>query len=179
MWTGPIRSRRLGVLCAVQGRHVRVDASLRSRLRALQDGRAACGAKWAAPRSWPRGYWHARTARWVDGFSLHAAVRCDARDRHRLEQPCRDVTPASAVGRTGAAERRRAGGAQPQDPGARASPTWWCRRGSSGSGRLPKCRARGFTLETSQLSCPKAGADVGLSASWSCPARPRGCVRDV
>ena len=28
----------------------------------------------------------------IDGFSLHAAVRCDARDRKRLEQLCRYIT---------------------------------------------------------------------------------------
>ena len=33
----------------------------------------------------------------IDGFSLHAAVRVDAHDRKRLEQPCRYITrPATS-----------------------------------------------------------------------------------
>ena len=50
----------------------------------------------------------------IDGFSLHAAVRCDAEDRKSLEQLCRYITrPALANDRVqrnlGAAAQARLG----------------------------------------------------------------------
>ena len=50
----------------------------------------------------------------------HAAVRCEAHDRKRLEQLSRDITrPALAVRRTGAVQRRRVGGVEARDAVAR------------------------------------------------------------
>ena len=48
----------------------------------------------------------------IDGFSLHAAVRCGADDRQALEQLCRTITrPALAPGqRSRPDQRRRTGG---------------------------------------------------------------------
>ena len=54
----------------------------------------------------------------IDGFSLHAAVRCGADDRQALEQLCRYIPPGTGQ-RTRADRRRRTGGAQAQDPLAR------------------------------------------------------------
>ena len=55
----------------------------------------------------------------IDGFSLHAAVRCGADDRHGLEQLCRYITRPAQDRRAGANQRRRPGGAQAQDTLAR------------------------------------------------------------
>ena len=64
----------------------------------------------------------------IDGFSLHAAVRCGADDRQALEQLCRYVTrPALANERV---QTNAAGQVvlKLKTPGATAPRTWSCRR---------------------------------------------------
>ena len=60
----------------------------------------------------------------IDGFSLHAAVRCGADDRQALEQLCRYITrPALANERV---QNNAAGQVvlKLKTPGATAPPTW-------------------------------------------------------
>ena len=61
---------------------------------------------------------HGQPAR-INGFSLHAAVRCDADDRQALEQLCRTITCPAQETRTRAMQRRRPGRAQAEDALAR------------------------------------------------------------
>ena len=53
------------------------------------------------------------------GFSLHAAVRCAADDRHALEQLCRYITRPVLTNGACSDQQRRAGGAQAEDALAR------------------------------------------------------------
>ena len=39
----------------------------------------------------------------IDRFSLHVAVRCEANDRERLEQPCRYITRPALFDERGSA----------------------------------------------------------------------------
>jgi hypothetical protein len=55
----------------------------------------------------------------IDGFSLHAAVRCGADDRQALEQLCRYIITLGAGQRARKDQRRGSGGAQAEDPLAR------------------------------------------------------------
>ena len=55
----------------------------------------------------------------IDGFSLHAAVRCGADDRQALEQLCCYITRPALCQRTGGNQRRWTGGAKAQDSLAR------------------------------------------------------------
>ena len=82
----------------------------------------------------------------IDGFSLHAAVRCGADDRQGLEQMCRFITRPALASRARANQRRRASRAQAQDPLARRRhPPRACRRWSSCSGWLRWCPDRRCT----------------------------------
>ena len=56
----------------------------------------------------------------IDGLSLHAAVRLEAHERKRLEQPLHH--PAGACRRTGAAQQCKAGAARVRDAVARRTP---------------------------------------------------------
>ena len=51
----------------------------------------------------------------IDGFSLHAAVRCGADDRQALEQLCRYITRPALANERGTDQRCGPGGAQAQD----------------------------------------------------------------
>ena len=55
----------------------------------------------------------------MQGFSLHAAVRCGADERQRLEQLCRYITRPAQDRRTRAVQQRRTGRAQAEDCVAR------------------------------------------------------------
>ena len=81
----------------------------------------------------------------MQGFSLHAAVRCAADDRKSLEQLCRYITrPALANEHV---QTNAAGQVvlKLKTLGATAPATWCCRRWSSCSGWLRWCHARGCT----------------------------------
>ena len=55
----------------------------------------------------------------MQGFSLHAAVRCGADERQRLEQLCRYITRPAQDRKTRAVQQRRTGRAQAEDCVAR------------------------------------------------------------
>jgi hypothetical protein len=55
----------------------------------------------------------------INGFSLHAAVRCGSDERQALEQLCRYINPPGAGQRAGAMQRRGPGGAEAEDTVAR------------------------------------------------------------
>ena len=114
----------------------------------------------------------------IDGFSLHAAVRCAADDRQTLEQLCRYITrPALAKERvpTNAAA---AGGAKAQDNLARRpcrpplargqgpgpSPgTGSCRRWSSCSGWQHRCQGFQIGLQGKSSICALRSASLASS----------------
>ena len=81
----------------------------------------------------------------IDGFSLHAAVRCAADDRQAPQQLCRYITRSALANER--VQTNAAGQAvlKLKTPGATRPRTWSCRRWSSCKGWQRWCHGQGCT----------------------------------